>query len=102
MLNGVLGARLRGMLHLHLAKGEEAKIRYTKSNTMSTGAIMASSSRATPAIPSVPTMNMRIACHIADVVLFKIGFCSDITAHSTSATAPGVAIENVPTPLHSS
>ena len=27
IVTGVLGAHLRGMVHLHLAKGEEAKIR---------------------------------------------------------------------------
>ena len=44
-------------------------------------------------------MKMRTACHIADVVLLKIGFCPDIATHSTSIRTGG-AIDNVPTQVH--
>ena len=66
---------------------------------MITGVIIASSTRTAPAIPSVPTMKMWMACHIADVVLFKIGFCLDIAIHSTSIGTEEL-IDFVPKDVH--
>src|SRR6266446_4371608 len=50
----------------------------------SIGASMVNSTKAAPAIPSSPTMNLRIACRNA--VLFELGVFLDIIVHCTSVT----------------